>query len=115
MSDEKRYEGPPATPENFTKAFPEFEGAATRQSAAAAATGGIPYALPRAKPLRPLDEISQRNLDELKHQMRSNPPRAATVINLHPWPLMFPSTDVFLRGIVVPACNPGMEFAYHHI
>jgi hypothetical protein len=45
--------------------------------------------------------------------VRANPFPAATVINLHPWALQ--SSDTFLRGIVIPACNPGQDFAYHHI
>jgi hypothetical protein len=122
----KPYEGPPPTKENFTEALrPDLEEAAIAQNAAAATgiasdiggTQGFVATVPivRPKALRPLDLPSQRNLDQLRRQMRSNPPQVATVINLHPFPLFFPSTDIYLRGIIVPACNPGQDFAWHHI
>lgn len=95
----KPYQGPPATPDTFAEAFPEI----VRQVTA-----------PR-RGINPLDATSQQNLDDLFRQMRNTPPKPATVINLHPWPLSFGAADKFLRGVVVPACNPGMEFAYHHI
>lgn len=93
----KPYEGPPATPNNFADAFPEI---------VAAVTG------PK-RGRNPLDAQSQRNLDDLRRQVRANPFKPATVINLHPWPLS--SNDRFIRGIVIPACEPGMDFAHHHI
>lgn len=62
-----------------------------------------------------LDSDSQNNLNELARQMRATPPKPATVINLHPWPLSFGAANRFLRGITVPACEPGMSYAYHHI
>lgn len=96
----KPYDGPPATPDNFTRAFPEME---------KAATSGAPIQRGRI----PLDQQSERNLADLRRQVRANPFPAATVINLHPWPLQ--SSDMFLRGIVIPACEPGSDIAYHHI
>lgn len=98
----KPYEGPPPTPENFGAAFPELM--------AAAAKGIAPQ-----RGRNPLDPESTRNLEDLRRRMRMSPPKPATVINLHPWPLSFGSSNLFLRGIVVPACNPGMDIAYHHI
>ncbi|HEV7674382.1 MAG TPA: hypothetical protein VGQ12_07620 [Candidatus Angelobacter sp.] len=62
-----------------------------------------------------LDDKSQNSLNDLRARMRSTPAKAATVINLHPWDLMFPSGIRLLRGIQIPACHPGMPFAYHHI
>ena len=96
----KPYDGPPATPDNFTRAFPEME---------KAATSGAPIQRGRI----PLDPQSERNLAELRRQVRANPFPAATVINLHPWCLQ--SSDTFLRGIVIPACEPGQDFSHHHI
>jgi hypothetical protein len=98
----KPFQGPPATPENFTEAYPEFERAVLSSKVAPQASRN------------PLDAISERNLAELRRQVRANPFPAGTVINLHPWPLQA-SEDKFLRGIVIPACNPGQDFAYHHI
>jgi hypothetical protein len=94
----KPYTGPAETPENFETAFPELVRAA--------------QGLSRGR--NPLDDQSQRNLDELRRQVRSNPFKHATVVNLHPWPLSI-NSDRFVRGIIIPACNPGMEFAYGHI
>lgn len=62
-----------------------------------------------------LDDKSQKSLNEMKARMRSTPPKPATVINLHPWPLMFSSGIRLLRGIQIPECHPGMPLAYHHI
>jgi hypothetical protein len=92
----KPYQGPPPTPENFGQAFPQYEQALK-------------------KGVNNLDQDSQTNLNELRRQMRSSPPKPATVINLHPWPLTFGATNRFLRGITIPACEPGMPYAYHHI
>lgn len=96
----KPYEGPPPTPNNFADAFPEI--------AAAAIKGMAPQ-----RGRNPLDNESQRNLDQLKREMRATPPKHATVVNLHPWPLLI--NEKFTRGIVIPACNPGESFAHHHI
>jgi hypothetical protein len=62
-----------------------------------------------------LDPDTQRRLNELRQRMRTSPPKPATVINLHPWSLTFGSNSIFLRGITIPACEPGMPYAYHHI
>ena len=62
-----------------------------------------------------LDQTSALALKALEQQMRQTPPKPATVINLHPWPLTFGATCRFLRGITVPACEPGMPYAYLHI
>lgn len=67
------------------------------------------------KGINNLDVASQQRLNELRQRMRSSRPKPATVINLHPWPLQFSGSDLFLRGIYVPACNPGQPFAYQHI
>jgi len=106
----KPFEGPPATPDNFTAAFPEMERAA--KGGAGVGTASMPGVIPQRGRI-PLDAISERKLGELRRQVRANPFPAATVINLHPWALQ--SQDMFLRGIVVPACNPGQDYAYHHI
>src|SRR4051812_43594146 len=105
----KPYEGPPATADNFTRAFPEYERLGT--DGATGRAGTVATAPVRGR--MPLDAQSERNLAELRRQVRNNPFPAATVINLHPWPLQ--ASDIFLRGIVIPACEPGMEVAYHHI
>lgn len=96
----KPYQGPPATPENFTAAYPEFERAVTNKVAPQTAVND-------------LDPVSKKNLAELRRQVARSPFPAGTVINLHPWPLQ--AADNFIRGIVIPACNPGEPFAYHHI
>lgn len=96
----KPYQGPPATPDNFTQAYPEFERAVKQQLAPQVARN-------------PLDPASERNLAELRRQVARNPFPAATVINLHPWDLQ--AADMFIRGIVIPACQPGQDFSYHHI
>ena len=62
-----------------------------------------------------LDQESAQALRELEQQMRATPPKPATVVNLHPWPLNFGATNRFLRGINIPACEPGMPYAYAHI
>lgn len=92
----KPYTGPPATPETFPEAFPQYEQAIK-------------------KGVNNLDQESQTSLNELMSQMRSTPPKPATIINLHPWPLTFGSTNIYLRGLSVPACNPGQPFAHYHI
>lgn len=61
-----------------------------------------------------LSQVSQQRLDELYAQMRSTPPKPATVINLHPWPLMITGTRL-LNGIQIAACPPGARFAHTHI
>jgi hypothetical protein len=97
---EPKYEGPPATPDNFTQAFPDMERAVLSKVAPQLARN-------------PLDPLSEKNLADLRRQVRANPFPAATVINLHPFTLQ--SSDMYLRGIVIPACEPGMDFAHHHI
>jgi len=81
----------------FAKAFPDYERLVSGK-----------------RGLNNLDPISAQNLEELRSQMRQTPPKPATIINLHPWPLMVPESR-FLRGLVVPACEPGMNFAYLHL
>ena len=108
----KLYDGPPATPDNFTTAFPEFDikKGKTIEAPGAGRMGTAPQ-----RGLRPLDVDSQRRMDEAYRQIRTNRPKPATVINLHSFELAFPSTNQFLRGIRVPACKPGEPFAFHHI
>lgn len=62
-----------------------------------------------------LDPVSQGRLNEMRAEMRSNPSRPATVVNLHPWDLMFSAGIPLLRGIQVPACPPGQIYSFHHI
>jgi hypothetical protein len=62
-----------------------------------------------------LDDVSQARLNEVRSELRSNPRRPATIINLHPWPLTFGYGDLLLRGITVPACPLGQEFIHYHI
>lgn len=81
----------------FAQAFPNYEGLVQGK-----------------RGLNNLDSVSAGNLEELRRQMRSTPPKPATVINLHPWPLTFDGNSRFLRGLVVPACEPGMPFSYAH-
>lgn len=94
------YQGPPATPNTFATAFPEVaalvEGKAKR---------GVTY----------LDPLSLKRLDDLRRQMMASPPPHATVINILPWELSFTSGMPLLRGLQVPACHPGMPYAYYHI
>lgn len=94
----KPFEGPPATPDTFLTAFPEME-----------------RMIKGGRGINPLDRVTQANLDELRRNVRSNPFKPATIINLHPWPLQFSMSTPFVRGIVVPACNPGDEFAHLHV
>lgn len=112
-------------PEDIPATIP-YEGGAviqTQQSAAAAAAakefaGAFPSyeaAFTGKKGINNIDPDSQARLNELRQRMRSSPPRPATVVNLHPWPLQFGGNDIFLRGIVVAACNPGQPFAHQHI
>jgi hypothetical protein len=92
----KPYSGPPATPDTFAQAFPQLETAIK-------------------KGVNNLDPESQASLNELMAQMRSNPPLPATVVNLHPWPLAFNYGSRILRGITIPACPPGQQFAHGFI
>lgn len=108
----KPYQGPPATPDNFTEAYKEFD---IPKGQVEAAGGGRLVTGTPVRGLRPLDTDSQRRLDQFWRQIRMNRPAPATVINLHPWELFFISTNPFLRGIRVPPCQPGEPFAYHHI
>lgn len=62
-----------------------------------------------------LDAQTQANLDELVSQMRRDRPKPATVINLHPFELQFNADNYLLRGHTVPACLPGMPYAYKAI
>jgi hypothetical protein len=86
--------------QDFTHAFPEFASSKSN---------------PGARGVNNLDATSQHNKNEAERRLRSNRPKPATVINLHPWPLTFGSGDRFLRGITVPACHPGELYAYVHI
>jgi len=72
-------------------------------------------ASPPRKGIRNLDQQSQQNLDQCRRQLRSNPPKPATIINLHPWPLYYTNGDYYVRGITVPACEPGMDFSYAYV
>ena len=110
--DPNEYKGPPATADNFA------ESALGQEMAAAAMRPAMPVAIGVPTPMRarrPLDGESQRNLDELYLQVRSNPFKPATVINFHPWDLQFPMTEPYVRGITVPKCQPGDMFSWHHI
>lgn len=90
------YSGPvKETPENLSVAFPTIQ-----------------RAVEKGKNV--LDQESQQNLDELRAQMRSTPPKPATIVNLHPWPLSL-SHIRLCRGITVPACPPGQEMAWTHV
>lgn len=91
----KPFVGAPPTPENFAQSFPQIEASIVKGA-------------------NSLDATSQANLTEFLRQMRSNPPRPATIVNLHPWPLQLPASK-FTRGIVVPACVPGQEFAHTYV
>jgi hypothetical protein len=62
-----------------------------------------------------LDAASTKALRQFEQEMRANPPKPATIINLHPWPLSFGAVNRFTRGITVPACEPGMPYAFHHV
>jgi hypothetical protein len=62
-----------------------------------------------------LDDASQQRLNEVNMELLSNPPKPATIINLHPWPLSFGYSDLLLRGITVPACPPGQTLMHFHI
>ena len=107
---EGEYQGPPATPDNFAHAFPEIADAAARP-----AVPVVPGVTTPLRGRRPLDSESQKNLDELYLQVRANPFKPATVINMHPWRLMFPMSEPYVRGIVIRACPPGDMFSYEHI
>lgn len=67
------------------------------------------------KGINPLDPVSNQRLQEMRQRLRTHRPKPATVINLHPWPLQFSGSDIYLRGIYIPACHPGEAFAYQHI
>lgn len=92
----KPYEGPPPSPENFSRAYPQMETAIK-------------------KGVNNLDAESQANLNEFMQTMRANPPKPATVVNLHPWPLAFGYGNRLLRGFTVPACEPGQICNFLHI
>ena len=63
-----------------------------------------------------LDTESQNNLNELRRQMRSNPPRPATIVSLLPFPLTFGAGNRWMGALTVPACNPGDGTpAYLHV
>lgn len=70
---------------------------------------------PAKRGVQELDQESMNAKQEVMRQMRMNPPKPATVINLHPWPLTFGSGVRLLRGITIPACEPGMPYAHYHI
>lgn len=93
--------------QEFVKAFPEYD-APTR-------SGGVITNTVMPKGRNNLDPESQQNLDELRAMMRQSPPKPATIINLHPWPLSFGYTDRILRGIVVPPCEPSMPYSWFHV
>jgi hypothetical protein len=82
--------------ENFPKAFPEYESQVKKGT-------------------NPLDEATLTSLNELKAQMRATPPKPATVINLNPMSLDFGMGNLYMRGIVVPGCAPGMPYAKYTI
>jgi hypothetical protein len=63
----------------------------------------------------PLDDVTRGNLEDLKRTVRTNGYKHATIINLNPMPLEFGATNLYLRSIVVPACEPGMQYAKHCI
>lgn len=63
----------------------------------------------------PLDDITRNNLEDLKRTVRTNGYKHATVFNLNPMPLEFGATNLYLRSIVVPACQPGMAYPAKHV
>lgn len=68
-----------------------------------------------AKGVNSLDPVSAQRKAEAERQIRMNPPKPATVVNLHPWPLTFGAGNPKLRGITVPPCLPGQICAFHVI
>lgn len=130
MNEEQFLPQPGGTLPTTERIIP-YEGGAVRLSPAAQQTSAAAAEFAKSFPLydqilsaktadqrksaNRLDDKSQQSLNELRVRMRSTPPKPATVINLHPWDLMFPSGIRLLRGIQVPACHPGMPFAYFHI
>lgn len=80
----------------FSQSFPEFERNAKKGT-------------------NPLDEATQTSLNELRAQMRSIGVKPATVINLNPMPLDFGMGNLYMRGIVVPACAPGQPYAKYTV
>lgn len=82
----------------FAAAFPNYEGV-----------------IQGKRGMNNLDAASAQNLEELRQQMRATPAKPATIINLHPWPLMFDGNSRFTRGLVVSACEPGMPYSYLHL
>jgi hypothetical protein len=62
-----------------------------------------------------LDPDSENSRQEVLRQMRMSPPKPCTILNLHPWPLTFGATTRLLRGITVPACEPGMQYAKYTV
>ncbi len=87
----------PASAETFADCFPAVTRAITKRG------------------VRELDDVSAQNLKDLRDMMRQSPPKPATIVNLHPWKLLFPVGDILLRGIEVPACEPGEAFAHLYI
>lgn len=63
----------------------------------------------------PLDDVTRANLEELKRTVRTMGFKHATIFNLNPVSLEFGATNLYLRSIVVPACEPGMQVAKHVI
>lgn len=63
----------------------------------------------------PLDDVTRGNLEDLKRTVRTNGYKHATIINLNPIPLEFGATNLYMRSIVVPACEPGMQYGKHCI
>lgn len=92
----KPYQGPPPSKDNFAQAFPELEQKVM-------------------KGVNLLDPESLANLEALRAQMRSNPAKPATIVNLHPWPLTFGAINPLMRGITIPACAPAQAFAHAYI
>lgn len=88
-------ESPSAAAVQFSQAFQEMERAIK-------------------KGFNKLDPASQTSHDELYATMRSTPPKPATVINLHPWPLVIDGPRL-LKGILIPPCPAGARFQHHHI
>jgi hypothetical protein len=62
-----------------------------------------------------LDQVSAARLRQFEQEMRANPPKAAVIINLHPFPLSFGANSVLMRGITVPACPAGQQYAHVRI
>lgn len=93
---------------------PQSQAAAAAATEFNAAMPHIDFSQPK-RGINNLDPVSQARLNELRQRMRSNPSPPATVINLHPWPLQLGNTNIFLRGIKIPECNPGQHYAHGYI